>query len=138
MNEECLEHLPKDEQIKNIENEEVHPLDKEIASVLQEAIDEYIDFLSIDRNDLDSYAQAVIDVTEDVSRAIYKDGFEEELFNYINEGRAVFKKIKNLIESHPYTTRKQISNETIETTKNIYSKKTNDILERINTFIEDL
>lgn len=137
MNEEYIKHLPKDEIIENVENEKSHPLDKEIASVLQEQIDVYLDFHSIDRNDLDAYAQAVIEVTKSVSRAVYKDGFEEELINYIDEGRAAFEKIRNLTETHPYTTNKGISDNSIETTKQLYTDKTNEILEKMNNFVEE-
>lgn len=134
MNEEYIKHIPKDE---IIENEKAHPLDKVIASILQEQIDAHIDFHSINRNDLDAYAQAVIEVTKSVSRAVYKDGFEEELINYIDEGRAAFEKIRNLIETHPYTTNKGISDNSIETTKQLYTDKTNEILEKINNFVEE-
>lgn len=132
-----IEYSPKDEQVEQSSNEELHPLDKVIAKNLYHEINNYIDYHSIDRNNLDVYAQAVIEVTEDVSRAVYKDGFEEELFNYIDEGRTAFEKIRNLIETHPYTTRKQISNETIETTKNNYNKKIDEILEKMNNFVKE-
>lgn len=93
--------------------------------------------LSIDKNDIDAYAQAVIDVTKSVSRAVYKDGFEEELINYIDEGKQTLDNIRKLIETHPYTTNKGISDNSIETTKQLYTDKTNEILEKINNFVEE-
>lgn len=132
-----IEYSPKDEQVEQSSNEELHPLDKVIAKNLHHEINNYLDFHSIDRNNMDTYAMAVIEVTKSVSRAVYKDGFEEELFKYIEEGKQTLDNIKKLIETHPYTTNKGISDKSIETTKQLYTDKINEILEKMNYFLEE-
>lgn len=86
---------PKEEHSKHSSNETLHPLDKIVSKNLYKEINDYLDIHSIDRNNKDAYSKAVHDVTTNLSRTVYKDGFEEELFKHIEDGKKVLENIKS-------------------------------------------